>query len=111
MPAPKPISPRSLAVLTLCGRACRYCGGEADTIDHIVPRRLGGTDREENLTAACRGCNSSKNGRRLTAAIEVEVRAEAFVRADLVRALAAEIRHAQDEVAHRRGIRFGVSGS
>lgn len=39
---------------------CAYCGAEADTFDHIEPRSKGGSSFWENLTAACRPCNSSK---------------------------------------------------
>jgi 5-methylcytosine-specific restriction endonuclease McrA len=42
---------------------CQYCGQEADTVDHVVPRRLGGLDNDENLVAACRRCNLTKGGR------------------------------------------------
>ena len=27
---------------------CVYCGQEADTVDHVVPRRLGGNDCDDN---------------------------------------------------------------
>ena len=44
---------------------CQYCGvsGVELTIDHVVPRRLGGQRRWENLVAACRPCNSRKAGK------------------------------------------------
>lgn len=41
---------------------CRYCrasDGEL-TIDHVTPVALGGTDRPNNLVAACVACNSGK---------------------------------------------------
>lgn len=46
---------------------CQYCGQRAAylTIDHIVPRRLGGTHAWENLVAACPACNHRKGGRTL----------------------------------------------
>ena len=44
---------------------CAFCGigfDEAEfTIDHIVPRAKGGSNKDENLLAACRPCNTSKN--------------------------------------------------
>jgi 5-methylcytosine-specific restriction endonuclease McrA len=43
---------------------CAYCGGRADTRDHIVPRDRGGKDEWENVVAACGRCNRKK-GRRL----------------------------------------------
>jgi hypothetical protein len=46
------------------GLRCRYCGATQDlTIDHVVPRCLGGTDDADNLTVACRPCNGRKGGR------------------------------------------------
>lgn len=46
---------------------CQYCGQRASylTIDHIVPRRLGGAHAWENLVAACPACNHRKGGRTL----------------------------------------------
>jgi 5-methylcytosine-specific restriction endonuclease McrA len=42
---------------------CFYCGQYATTVDHVIPRRLQGTDHDDNLVAACRKCNFSKGGR------------------------------------------------
>ena len=39
---------------------CSYCLNLADTIDHIIPLTKSGTNFEDNLTPACRSCNSSK---------------------------------------------------
>ena len=39
---------------------CTYCGGCADTVDHILPRSRGGGDTWFNLVAACRPCNGLK---------------------------------------------------
>lgn len=46
---------------------CSYCGREADTIDHIEPVLSGGSSTWNNLTAACRQCNSRKSTRGLLA--------------------------------------------
>jgi 5-methylcytosine-specific restriction endonuclease McrA len=32
-------------------------------VDHVIPRRLGGLDSDDNLVASCRRCNLSKGGR------------------------------------------------
>ena len=45
------------------GRKCAYCDAENTSleIDHIRPRSKGGSNRESNLTLACRSCNQSKD--------------------------------------------------
>ncbi|MCB9381195.1 MAG: HNH endonuclease [Acidimicrobiaceae bacterium] len=42
---------------------CQYCGGYADSIDHVVPRSRGGQHTWENVAAACRPCNHRKRDR------------------------------------------------
>ena len=44
---------------------CQYCGkkGACLTIDHVIPRHLGGKHSWENLVAACPTCNHHKGGR------------------------------------------------
>lgn len=42
--------------------SCSYCGCSNDlSLDHLIPRKLGGSDSADNLICACRFCNSSKN--------------------------------------------------
>jgi 5-methylcytosine-specific restriction protein A len=41
---------------------CQACGMEGNTVDHIVPRSLGGGDDEFNLQCLCYKCNSAKGG-------------------------------------------------
>jgi len=43
---------------------CQYCGRHsADlTIDHVIPRRLGGETRWDNVVSACPRCNHFKGG-------------------------------------------------
>ena len=45
------------------GHRCFYCGerGRPLTLDHIIPKSRGGTDRVANLTAACKKCNDQKD--------------------------------------------------
>ena len=45
--------------------SCQYCGKETRelTLDHVMPRRLGGTHEWENVISACPGCNLRKAGR------------------------------------------------
>lgn len=49
------------AVFADRGRVCHLCGKPgANTIDHIIPRALGGTDELDNLRPAHKRCNSSR---------------------------------------------------
>jgi 5-methylcytosine-specific restriction endonuclease McrA len=41
------------------GRQCWRCGAYATTVDHVVPRVLGGGHELANLRPACRRCNYS----------------------------------------------------
>ena len=44
---------------------CQYCGQRSPvlTLDHVLPRRLGGSHTWENLATACPSCNHKKGGR------------------------------------------------
>jgi 5-methylcytosine-specific restriction endonuclease McrA len=44
-------------------RTCVYCGGPADTVDHLVPQSRGGGNRWDNLAACCGPCNHRKADR------------------------------------------------
>jgi 5-methylcytosine-specific restriction endonuclease McrA len=46
---------------------CQYCGRRDAplTVDHILPKHLGGQHIWTNVVAACPGCNHRKGGRRL----------------------------------------------
>lgn len=53
------------AVFERDGYACFFCGKHKDdgailTLDHYIPRALGGPNTLENLFTACRSCNSRK---------------------------------------------------
>jgi 5-methylcytosine-specific restriction endonuclease McrA len=41
---------------------CHWCGAKANTVDHVVPRALGGGDHDANLVAACAPCNTRRGG-------------------------------------------------
>jgi len=45
---------------------CQYCGGRAESIDHVHPRSRGGTHSWDNVVAACRRCNTNKRDRLLS---------------------------------------------
>ncbi len=42
---------------------CGYCGGQATTIDHVLPRSRGGQNTWKNTVAACYSCNQRKADR------------------------------------------------
>lgn len=52
-------------VLARDNYTCAYCEGYGDTIDHVVPRALGGVSSYENCVAACRECNEEKAAKTL----------------------------------------------
>jgi 5-methylcytosine-specific restriction endonuclease McrA len=43
---------------------CQYCGKKTSklTVDHVIPRRLGGKTNWRNVVAACPRCNHQKGG-------------------------------------------------
>lgn len=45
---------------------CAYCGEFGDTIDHIIPKDLGGNNKWDNVITACKKCNNLKDNRLLT---------------------------------------------
>jgi 5-methylcytosine-specific restriction endonuclease McrA len=47
------------------GHRCQYCGTNrgAMTIDHVIPKKLGGSDTWENMVCACVKCNNRKGDR------------------------------------------------
>lgn len=46
---------------------CQYCGLTSKdlTLDHVIPRRLGGKSTWENLVSACKKCNNKKSDKTL----------------------------------------------
>ena len=46
---------------------CQYCGKTTSvlTIDHVIPRHMGGKHEWTNVVAACPSCNHRKGGRPL----------------------------------------------
>lgn len=62
-PYPKvPLSKRE--ILRRDNHTCQYCGRQGGfmTLDHIIPRRLGGPHTWQNLVTACAPCNRRKGG-------------------------------------------------
>jgi 5-methylcytosine-specific restriction endonuclease McrA len=52
-----------MRILQRDGFECYWCGAEANTCDHVIPVARGGTDDPENLVAACKRCNFSRQDR------------------------------------------------
>lgn len=64
----RPHRQRKLTKLEVFNRdryTCQYCGRQTKelTLDHIIPRRLGGEHNWENVVSACKVCNRRKGGR------------------------------------------------
>lgn len=54
------------AVIARDGTVCRWCGADcsaAPTVDHLIPRKHGGSNHMDNLIVACRKCNYSRGSR------------------------------------------------
>jgi hypothetical protein len=45
------------------GNRCGYCGKDANTLDHIVPRDHGGISEKINLLPCCGNCNIKKGSK------------------------------------------------
>ncbi len=55
-------------ILKRDAHTCQYCGrngGERMTIDHVIPKSLGGRTVWENVVSACRSCNLKKGNKSL----------------------------------------------
>jgi hypothetical protein len=61
---------------------CRYCGASAPdaklTVDHVIPKALGGADTPDNLVAACVDCNSGKSSANADQRVVDDVAKQAF---------------------------------
>jgi len=45
------------------GEPCAWCGGRADTADHLIPLAYGGQNELDNLVPSCSRCNYRRGGR------------------------------------------------
>ena len=52
-------------IITRDSNRCQYCGTAKGpmTVDHIVPKTMGGNDSWENLVCSCAKCNNKKGDR------------------------------------------------
>jgi 5-methylcytosine-specific restriction endonuclease McrA len=65
-------SPLRKRIFDRDGRVCVYCGScENLSVDHILPKSLGGGDEEENLVTSCTLCNSMKGAKSAATIIEL----------------------------------------
>lgn len=71
---------------------CAYCGDFGDTVDHIVPKALGGKDSWDNVITACITCNGLK-GKKMLSEIGWVLRYEPvpLTRDNLLRAAQQEV--------------------
>ncbi|GEA89815.1 5-methylcytosine-specific restriction endonuclease McrA [Cellulomonas cellasea] len=65
VPMRKAVAPTRRTVLQRDNHRCAYCGGGADTVDHVLPRSRGGRHEWTNVVAACSRCNHRKADRLL----------------------------------------------
>jgi 5-methylcytosine-specific restriction endonuclease McrA len=67
-PAQPSIAFNKKNILKRDAHICQYCGrngGERMTIDHVIPKSLGGRTVWENVVSACRACNLKKGNKPL----------------------------------------------
>ena len=65
VPVRRAVPPTRRTVLQRDNHRCAYCGGGADTVDHVLPRSRGGRHEWTNVVAACVRCNHRKADRLL----------------------------------------------
>jgi len=65
VPHRRTVPPTRRTVLLRDDHQCAYCGGVADTVDHVLPRSRGGLHEWANVVAACDRCNHRKADRLL----------------------------------------------
>ncbi len=68
----------------------------------LTAARPAGSDRPDNLVAACATCNGLKRDNPLPAAVRDEAKVTAFIRADLIQRMADEARAGSKRASSRR---------
>jgi hypothetical protein len=87
---------------------CRYCGESAPdvkvTVDHVIPKALGGTDDPANLVTACKDCNGGKTSTNPDAPLVADVAQDALRWSRAIAQAAQEILTSGGEVseAHKQ---------
>lgn len=89
-------------VLTHWGRKCVYCARHDVplTVDHVVSRRRGGSNRPSNLLPACVACNQEKGSR----PVEVYLEGRPELLDKVLRHLEAPLRDAAAVTTTRRAV-------
>lgn len=66
---------------------CRYCRARDQTltVDHVTPVALGGSDKPDNLVAACKDCNVGKSSSAPDSSLVAEVSEDALRHAEMIR--------------------------
>jgi Restriction endonuclease len=62
-PLPKDWQRTRRRILARDGHKCRVCRFPGFEVDHIIPARLGGSDRDDNLWTLCKTHHKAKTGR------------------------------------------------
>ncbi|WP_150462034.1 HNH endonuclease [Nesterenkonia ebinurensis] len=61
----RPSAPSRRGILRRDQRQCGYCGKQAATVDHVIPKSRGGDSSWGNLVACCGPCNVRKGDKTL----------------------------------------------
>lgn len=106
----RPITRRvRFEVLRRDGHTCRYCGAAAPdvplTVDHVIPRALGGSDDPSNLVTACQPCNAGKGSTSPDEHVVAEVDAASLLFAKAMER-AAELRRGDTAVIDAQVAKF-----
>lgn len=77
-------------VLRRDNHTCRYCGDSAPNVtlqvDHVIPSALGGSDKPDNLVAACKDCNAGKSSASAADTVVADVDEKAIAMSNAFRA-------------------------
>lgn len=102
LPLSSTLQLRMKAVMIVHGYRCRYCGGEASEVDHVIPKSKGGSDAAENLVACCRSCNASKSDNLLHPTLAFEIKKEAVCDVPCLEMLIRTLREGEMNARQRR---------